>query len=81
MEEGSKDDSACDGRDAHTGAGWDWVDLAVTPEVIPVHDWHKEELARSKVNLMQYPASGLTWAGVQRRVRNRYGRCSHRLRP
>jgi putative addiction module component (TIGR02574 family) len=51
-----------------------WDDLASTPEAVPVHDWHKEELARRKANLMQYPASGLTWEDVQRRVRSRYGR-------
>ena len=51
-----------------------WDDLAVTPEVVPVHDWHKEELARRKANLMQYHASGLTWEDVQHRVRSRYGR-------
>ena len=51
-----------------------WDDLAATPEAVPVHDWHKEELARRKTNLMQHPASGLTWEDVQRRVRSRYGR-------
>ena len=51
-----------------------WDDLAATPEAIPVHDWHKEELARRKANLMQHHASGLTWEDVQRRVRSRYGR-------
>ena len=51
-----------------------WDDLTVTPEDVPVHDWHKEELARRKANLMQHPASGLTWEDVQRRVRSRYGR-------
>jgi putative addiction module component (TIGR02574 family) len=51
-----------------------WDDLAATPEAIPVRDWHKEELARRKANLMQHPASGLTWEDIQRRVRGRYGR-------
>ena len=51
-----------------------WDDLTTTPEAIPVHDWHKEELARRKANLMQHPASGLTWEDIQRRVRSRYGR-------
>jgi len=51
-----------------------WDDLAATPEAVPVHDWQKEELARRKANLMQYPASGLTWEEVKQRVRNRYGR-------
>jgi len=51
-----------------------WDDLAATPEAIPVHDWQKEELARRKSNLMQNPASGLTWEKVKQRVRSRYGR-------
>jgi putative addiction module component (TIGR02574 family) len=50
-----------------------WDDLAATPEAVPVHDWHKEELARRKANLMQHPASGLTQEDVQRRVCSRYG--------
>ena len=51
-----------------------WDDLAATPEAVPVHDWQKEELARRKANLRQYPASGLTWEEVKQRVRSRYGR-------
>jgi putative addiction module component (TIGR02574 family) len=51
-----------------------WDDLAATPEAIPVHDCHKEELARRKANLMQHPASGLTREDVQHRVRSRNGR-------
>jgi putative addiction module component (TIGR02574 family) len=42
-----------------------WDELASTPEAVPVHDWQKEELARRKANLMQNPASGLTWAAVK----------------
>jgi putative addiction module component (TIGR02574 family) len=51
-----------------------WDDLAGTPDAVPVHDWHKEELSRRKANLLRNPASGLTWAEVLRRVRSRYGR-------
>jgi len=51
-----------------------WDDLASTPEAVPVHDWQKEELARRKANLMQNPASGLTWAAVKYTIRSRYGR-------
>jgi putative addiction module component (TIGR02574 family) len=51
-----------------------WDDLAATQEAIPVHEWQKEELARRKACLMKSPASGLTWAEVKRRIRNRYGR-------
>ena len=51
-----------------------WDDLAATPSEIPVHEWQKEELSRRKTNLMNRPASGLSWDEVKRRVRSRYGR-------
>jgi putative addiction module component (TIGR02574 family) len=51
-----------------------WDDLAAHPEAIPVHDWQKEELALRKANLLQNPASGLSWEEVKRRVRRQYGR-------
>jgi putative addiction module component (TIGR02574 family) len=51
-----------------------WDDLAATPEAVPAHDWQKEELARRKANLLQNPASGLSWEEVKRRVRARHGR-------
>jgi hypothetical protein len=37
-------------------------------------DWQKEELARRKANLMNRPASGLSWDEVKRRIRSRYDR-------
>jgi putative addiction module component (TIGR02574 family) len=51
-----------------------WDDLAASPTAVPLHDWQKEELARRKANLMNYPASGLSWDEVRRRVQARYGR-------
>jgi putative addiction module component (TIGR02574 family) len=51
-----------------------WDDLASIPEAVPVHDWQREELARRKRNLMQNPASGLSWEEIKHRVRNRHGR-------
>ena len=51
-----------------------WDDLAGTPEAVPVHDWQKQELARRKANLLNNPASGLSWDEVKQRVRRRYGR-------
>jgi putative addiction module component (TIGR02574 family) len=51
-----------------------WDDLAATPEVVPLHQWQKDELARRKANLMKNPASGLSWDEVKQRVRSRYGR-------
>ena len=51
-----------------------WDDLAANPEAVPVYDWQKQELARRKANLLQNPASGLSWEEVKRRVRGRHGR-------
>jgi putative addiction module component (TIGR02574 family) len=51
-----------------------WDDLAATPSDVPVHEWQKKELARRKVNLMNNPASGLSWDDVKRSIRSRYGR-------
>jgi putative addiction module component (TIGR02574 family) len=51
-----------------------WDDLAGTPEAVPVHDWQKQELARRKANLLNNPASALTWDEVKLRVRSRYAR-------
>ncbi len=30
-----------------------WDDLASNPEMVPIHDWQKEELSRRKLNLMK----------------------------
>jgi putative addiction module component (TIGR02574 family) len=49
-----------------------WDDLAATPSEVPVHEWQKEELARRNANLLNNPASGLSWDEVKRRVRSRY---------
>jgi putative addiction module component (TIGR02574 family) len=38
-----------------------WDDLAATPDEVPLHDWQKDELDRRKANLMNNPASGLSW--------------------
>jgi putative addiction module component (TIGR02574 family) len=49
-----------------------WDDLAACPEVIPVHDWQKEELDRRKANLQQKLASAISWQDVQPRIRRQY---------
>lgn len=51
-----------------------WDDLAATPQAVPVHEWQKQELAKRKSNLLNHPASGLSWEDVKRRIRRRYGR-------
>ena len=51
-----------------------WDDLAATPSEIPLHEWQKEELDRRKTNLMNKPASALSWDKVKLKIRNRYDR-------
>jgi len=51
-----------------------WDELAADPDAVPVHDWQKQELARRRANLMNNPASGLSWEQVKRNVRAKYGR-------
>ena len=51
-----------------------WDDLAAIPQEVPVHDWQKQELDRRRANLLNNPASGVSWEEVKRRVRSRYGR-------
>ena len=51
-----------------------WDDLAAAPEAVPVHDWHAQELARRKANLLKNPASELPWEEVKRKMRARYAR-------
>ncbi len=53
-----------------------WDDLASDPNVVPLHAWQKEELARRKANLAAVPAAGLTWEGVKRSILGRHGRLS-----
>lgn len=45
-----------------------WDNLASTPEVIPVPDWQKEELARRKANLIKNPAAGITWQVLMKKI-------------
>ena len=51
-----------------------WDSLAATPEVIPFHDWQKNELDRRKANLEANPNSALSRDEIVRRVRARHGR-------
>jgi putative addiction module component (TIGR02574 family) len=51
-----------------------WDDLASVPETVPVHDWQRLELSRRKANLLENPASGLSWEDVKLKIRARYGR-------
>ena len=49
-------------------------DLAAIPELVPVHDWQKEELARRKDRLVNDPASGLSWEEIKGRIQSCHGR-------
>lgn len=52
-----------------------WDDLAANPEVVPINDWQKEELARRKANLLSKPPSGISWEHVKQRIiRRRHDR-------
>lgn len=51
-----------------------WDDLAARPSDVPVHEWQKQELERRKANLVNNPASGLSWDEVKQRIRSRYDR-------
>ena len=56
-----------------------WDDLTSVPSDVPMHEWQKKEIARRKSNLMNNPASVVSWADVKRKVRSLYGRerCHH----
>jgi putative addiction module component (TIGR02574 family) len=43
-----------------------WDSLAVTPEDVPVPDWHREELDRRLDN--PAPGPGLTWDDVRAKL-------------
>lgn len=50
-----------------------WDDLAASPELVPVHEWQKEELAVRRARFVANPASGVSWEAVKQRIRNRHG--------
>ena len=50
-----------------------WDDLARTPETVPLYDWQINEVDQRKSRLDNDPTSGLTWAEVEQRVRDRHG--------
>ncbi len=51
-----------------------WDDIASTPSAVPVLDWQREELARRKQNLLNNPASSLSWQEILRRIHSRHAR-------
>lgn len=51
-----------------------WDDLASSPDDVPVHGWHKQELDRRTANLEKHPASTLSWETIKDRVRRAHDR-------
>ncbi|MFA6240946.1 MAG: addiction module protein [Candidatus Hydrogenedentales bacterium] len=51
-----------------------WDDLASSPEEVPIHEWQKQELDRRKSNLMDNPASGVSWEDIKQRLGHRNDR-------
>lgn len=45
-----------------------WDNRSASPEVVPVHEWHKEELDRRKEKLAGNPDSGIEWEDAKRRI-------------
>jgi putative addiction module component (TIGR02574 family) len=50
-----------------------WDELAADPAAVPVHPWQIEELDRRRSNLMNNPASALSWEQAKRLVRGANG--------
>ena len=51
-----------------------WDDLATTPESIPVHAWHKKELAQRKANLIRDATTAISWEDIKQRIKTRNAR-------
>jgi putative addiction module component (TIGR02574 family) len=50
-----------------------WDHIAATPDVLPIPEWQKEELAKRKANYEKNPDTGLTWAEAKRTIRGQDG--------
>jgi putative addiction module component (TIGR02574 family) len=50
-----------------------WDDLAAEPSDVPLHEWQTKELNRRRQNLINNPASALTWDDMKARIRKRCG--------
>ncbi|RWX52289.1 putative addiction module component, TIGR02574 family [Candidatus Electrothrix marina] len=51
-----------------------WDDLAAEPSDVPIHEWQAKELNRRRENLINNPASSLTWEDIKAKVRGHHGR-------
>ena len=50
-----------------------WDEIASRPEMIPIHTWQKEELARRKATRDRDPDAGLTWEEAKAKARGHRG--------
>ena len=50
-----------------------WDSLADTPEVVPLTDWQKEELARRKAEYLAHPESAVSWEEAKEQIRRGEG--------
>jgi putative addiction module component (TIGR02574 family) len=50
-----------------------WESLNQSPELIPLPEWQKRELDRSKAQYDAHPESLLTWEEVQANILAKYG--------
>jgi putative addiction module component (TIGR02574 family) len=50
-----------------------WESLSQSPDLIPIHEWQKRELDRSKAQYDAHPESLLTWEEVQANILAKYG--------
>ncbi len=50
-----------------------WDEIASRPEMVPVHDWQKEELKRRKAAREKDPGSGITWEEAKAKARGKRG--------
>ena len=50
-----------------------WTSLNQSPELIPLPEWQKQELNRSKAQYDAHPESLLTWEEVQANILAKHG--------
>ena len=50
-----------------------WASLNQSPELIPLPEWQKQELDRSKAQYDAHPESLLTWEEVQANILAKHG--------
>ena len=47
-----------------------WDDIANTPEVVPITDFQRQELARRRAALDADPSRAVSWEDAKRMIRN-----------